>query len=430
MFATSMDAYYNTEMTRRLLPCVCLDRDQMSVVGKTLALLWQLWLVGGPALATFLFLLSRIRSITTDMGTESKVIDMRGNKVATFLHGLGFKCRRTAFPTWMLPRAMPIHGWKHLWDNILCRGLSSLPWFPSWLKRLKALISFVGNKTLMRSWCKELKQRWPDVADIIEKISVPIFPTWRWCVLQLCCKALAPVLSVLSRYFDPAFFGNENRTRINLVREALHSSQWTHCFNFCLWYTEWLGSIMQWGGGCECHDEELKAGKNVCCWRKGRRLQHAWRYAAAALDAGLNEANSWVGNPFGGTIPQLHDLLGCIRGSFTLAHYKLRYLSKIPWLIARILEPGVRDECLIQWNSVPVAEHQRVSVEFFGAGQLRRDIDMLAPDGSGATELLKQEVESGFGGRRPPRYSETFEAQSSQCGLAMGCEQCSPGPEH
>ena len=42
-----------------------------------------------------------------------------------------------------------------------------------------------------------------------------------------------------------------------------------------------------------------------------------------------------------------------MRHIFNMAERKLDYLNRIPWLAARINEPGVRDACVAQFNAVP-----------------------------------------------------------------------------
>ena len=49
----------------------------------------------------------------------------------------------------LFPRAIEVGGWKHLFDNLIVRGLSSLAWFPGWLDKCKALVSFLRTITVI-----------------------------------------------------------------------------------------------------------------------------------------------------------------------------------------------------------------------------------------------------------------------------------------
>ena len=47
-FATTADFYDGESWTRVLLPAIALDPSCMDGIGKTLCLLWQIWLLVGP----------------------------------------------------------------------------------------------------------------------------------------------------------------------------------------------------------------------------------------------------------------------------------------------------------------------------------------------------------------------------------------------
>ena len=72
MFAASMDiilgVWPNVWWRRVLLPVVALTRAQLDSIGKTIALLWQLMLLTGPAMLPLV--LRRVRGILSDNGVE------------------------------------------------------------------------------------------------------------------------------------------------------------------------------------------------------------------------------------------------------------------------------------------------------------------------------------------------------------------------
>ena len=76
MFAASMDiimgTWPNIWWRRVLLPVVALARTQLDAIGKTIALLWQLTLVTGPALLPLV--LRRVRGILSDNGVERLIL--------------------------------------------------------------------------------------------------------------------------------------------------------------------------------------------------------------------------------------------------------------------------------------------------------------------------------------------------------------------
>ena len=111
----------------------------------------------------------------------------------------------------------------------------------------------------------------------------------------------------------------------------------------------------------------------------------------------LSTANSWTAEDWGGFEALLVSIQGCVRGAFLLGMSKISFLDKIPVLLARLNEPGVRDRCLEQFHAAPVAAHHRVSREFLEPGHesgLRPLVDALNHEASNMSARSKSEVDS------------------------------------
>ena len=65
-------------VSRRLLSVEVLDRGLSDAVGKTCALLWQLFLVAGGCWSAMHTLCSRVRAIVTDLGMEQFICNQPG----------------------------------------------------------------------------------------------------------------------------------------------------------------------------------------------------------------------------------------------------------------------------------------------------------------------------------------------------------------
>lgn len=76
LYASTIEAFDGAHITRKLLPMISLSKEFLDTVGKTIALLWQLFLMFGPEFATMRQVCSRVRSITTDCGVERRIVDM------------------------------------------------------------------------------------------------------------------------------------------------------------------------------------------------------------------------------------------------------------------------------------------------------------------------------------------------------------------
>ena len=68
LFAMSYDCMVNNETFRRQFPHLALDRGMLDRIGKTLAVLWQIFLMFGPLWEQMRWFLSRVCGCTADMG--------------------------------------------------------------------------------------------------------------------------------------------------------------------------------------------------------------------------------------------------------------------------------------------------------------------------------------------------------------------------
>ena len=98
---------------RRLCPVAQHGKVITSVHDKRIALIWMLSLMVGPFTACFLEVLSRIRSITSDLGTERKLAHLAvlAPEFWRFLGSKAAPIRRG----WLFPNmALQAPGWAHV----------------------------------------------------------------------------------------------------------------------------------------------------------------------------------------------------------------------------------------------------------------------------------------------------------------------------
>lgn len=177
------------------------------------------------------------------------------------------------------------------------------------------------------------------------------------------------------------------------VTEAFSIARWSRLFQFVLWLTSWLQEMQTWSGGCSCHEEELLNGKEVTCHQKGRRVHEAWLFATRHFDAALAQVQSWDA----GTFHLGDDIWACqgaLRGMVHLGRTKLGYLDKVPWLLSRLPERGIRAKCLEQFAAAPAHRHHRVTRQFLEPGsELYMQVMAMTDEGE-MGPLLKAEVRS------------------------------------
>ena len=176
------------------------------------------------------------------------------------------------------------------------------------------------------------------------------------------------VLHTLKAHFHPHLFTNaQEPTKIKKLSAALASSELLSQFEFVSWYCSWICHIQSWGKGCPCHGlDEL----DVQCNWKGRRFGEAADFVKREMKRGLDEANEFTTGTFQNKKDECFDLIRCVRATYQLAFMKFEYLWKLPYVLVRILIPGIRALCLEQWNSCPSEAHHRLTRRFLQSGEI------------------------------------------------------------
>ena len=207
-FAATVDVFDGSQVRRWLLPCLAVGPNFMDTLGKTMSLLWQIFLIAGPRFDHIRSFLWRVRSITTDMGVERNIVDIRDVlKEFFWLVDHTFDVSAYSDEEWLWPNAWQIPGWKHAWDLLLQKALNCLAWFPLWLKRFKAIVGFMRVEAYMTTLLRSLRNSGlAFLADLLKATSFPSFADWRWGTLHACIRAVRPLLDSLIEHFDPTPF--------------------------------------------------------------------------------------------------------------------------------------------------------------------------------------------------------------------------------
>jgi hypothetical protein len=296
------------EITRRLCPVIALERDMLNAIAKTVGLLWQIVLVVGLDFPAVRRVCNRISSLTTDFGVERWIAD-QPDWLDVFFEFVGAKPRGDIpNQTWMFPRCMSMPGWRHVWDGIIKRGCNSLVWWPIWFDQFKGLVKFL--RTAM--YADEL-DRWLihrgllGIASMIRKTSIKGFAKWRWGTLKDSAKSISKFFLSLKAVWCPGILAPlKDHVLWTKVCACFASDLWHARFVFVCWYSEWISSIQEWIGGCDCpaHEAARALGERVVhCITKGRRIKTAYGYACARLREGLDWINQSSPADFGGFQP-------------------------------------------------------------------------------------------------------------------------------
>ena len=353
LFAGSFDLIVQSVghySVRRYFPQVRIGPYLFNLWGKTFALLWMIWLLVGPTFEACRAFCGRVRFITSDYGTEHKMIDV-ADCLIDFFKFIGKSIPKTAKALQHLfPMGCIIPGWHHLFDGVIRWGLFTLPWFPHFLLILKAYIKFGRN--YLHDFLKDLTDAGlSGAAGILRRIVFVTFAEWRWRKLYLCCKSVGDaMLTLLNTQVLPllrVFLTKLKDTKMaRLIISTFNDAVFRIRFEFVRWYSSAWQHIEGFASSCWCHHEEWLAGTSVVCAEKGRLLPYCYDFAIERMNAMTATADSWVDSEWGG--PQAcMQLRGCVYASISRAKAKIQVFDDIPLLFSRLgYEPGIRAKCL------------------------------------------------------------------------------------
>lgn len=151
-FATTANIFAGVLSRRWLLPRAALVAEMMGARGKTLAIIFQVFLVAGPEFQRVRAFCGKVVPITTDMGTDMLVADPPDLLGALYdLVAPGVDIGPQPPQDWLFPVAVHMPGRRHAWDLLLQKNLGTLRCFPQWLANLKVVVNFLryeGHRAL------------------------------------------------------------------------------------------------------------------------------------------------------------------------------------------------------------------------------------------------------------------------------------------
>ena len=194
---------------RYVLPGSTLVYGQYSALAKTMVLLYSLWLVGGPLFCDMCWLLSLVRTITTDMGGESRTLDTPDLLLA-FLQWLNGKplpdCRiLIKADRRLFQRALRISGWGHAWGNLLKHLVTKDVLWHRHLHKSEKLCTFWRNKTWRRNVQKRLP---PDVDRTRLNSFTASLADWRYETADVVMVALNKIRDICTHHVRREMFAN------------------------------------------------------------------------------------------------------------------------------------------------------------------------------------------------------------------------------
>lgn len=215
----------------------------------------------------------------------------------------------------------------------------------------KSIVRFFRNELVINEVARCLERDGHGgLASVMRSVSLVSFANWRWGTLADVCRVVSTFASSLAENFDASpFVDQRDTTDFKMVVAALKSASWHRLLEFVTWYTRHLTDLMEWAGGCPCHNSMDDSGRAHKCDRRGRRLHQAYSEISRVLSDMLAEATEWTPNTFGGDVAMWQECQGMVRFTFVYGKEKSAFLNKVPYLLAKLGEACLADRSLRQW---------------------------------------------------------------------------------
>eukprot|EP00959_Pyramimonas_sp_CCMP1952_P210179 4398161-Pyramimonas_sp.AAC.1 len=114
-----------------------------------------------------------------------------------------------------------------------------------------------------------------------------------------------------------------------------------------------------------------------------------------APQAGVDTINDWTLQDFGGQVDLRNMCFGAVKYAQALCLRKLEFLDRVPYLFARLDEPGVAARTIQQFLSAPLEAHHPLTLEFLGPSSvLKVHVHKLAENGGEMPDILFARVQS------------------------------------
>ena len=385
-------AEVDVKLTERLLPVCYMGFGFMGLIDKMYSILWAFFLECGPNPALIRFRCSRIRSWTTDMGTECGLADGQ-DVLPAFMASIGYtgyiKPQRFLFD-----RCFWIPGWHHLADNLAKAVLGGLRWWPAWLADARSIVKVFRVHSYREVFASRSHSH--GFSSKEARKSPPNFAHWRWGTLMNVLDWMIPLMPPLEACWDSSMLAkSKNGATVKKADAAIRRHAFWLQLRIVRDAMSSISHFRTWASGCDCHWRERLAGKAVSCNMQGRRLPSAiarleqleedcarWSRGPAddhmcggvQLDADLSSDRCWVFQAIAG-----------------IASTKLGFFRQQPWSLGRCRDrthmKALRDE----YDSMDPAQRHRVADELFH--DLRPDVDRYIAD-SDCSQRLMQVIRS------------------------------------
>ena len=168
-------------MWELVMPGVALTYGKYGLADKTVAFCWSLFLLVGADMLVLEWVLGLLKSVTTDMGTELGFVNVP-NVMPAFmkrLTGAPMESLVVGPTSRLLPRALQVPGWSHLFGNLMKLATKCVSKWPEIRDLLGALCYFLRNLSWRQHVAACLVSQVPNVEKRLAHFDAH-FAKWRY----------------------------------------------------------------------------------------------------------------------------------------------------------------------------------------------------------------------------------------------------------
>jgi len=343
----------------RTLPGSALAYGLCGATAKAVSLMWAFVLVMGPEQEKVLYACSKVKSFTTDNGTEVNIVRTPDLCKAFYLWMAGTPLMdlkdQVLQSSRMWSNAIRIIGFGHTFGGIMYAVCNQAVAWPDRLSKLRALVHFYRNESYRLHLIRVLASQC-DVRPL--KSFDASFVKWRYETLAAVVRTLLPLRTVSSHLRKELFGDVQEKGEFNdAITAAQDTKLW--CWMACAGprVLDRVDGLRHWSMVCGCEDHVLERretpGVQQHCPRASMRMGEVEETVANELIDLTKQIKDikpqhCEGDP--AICTEVHNMLQKYRSQLKL---RTKYFSVIPWLFVRADNPEAVVRILDQLEGTP-----------------------------------------------------------------------------
>jgi hypothetical protein len=347
-----------------VMPGVMLHFGGTRLIDKAIAFIWSLHLMIGISLEHLQWICDMIQSITSDMGTEIRLVDTPNILRAWLRRRMGIPMELLGagidLSSRLFSNAIRISGWSHMFGNLMKHALHCMSNWPQYLQSCRVLCRFFRVESYRKEIIAQLKGVYPDVVTLLKRFTARL-AKWRYETMHTVLAALVPLRRLCQDYLCNvvAMLGPHFKETEHLA-EVQTACKWGE---LCIFFYTFFNRVMEplelarrWGLVCACcqANRHLFGGpKHSKCPRSSRRSREARRFLAQLISS-FNQAGSETDlEPYEGNALLFNDTSLTLRKTGSEIKIKGKHFWIVPWLIVEGDDPVQAKNCVLQLIALP-----------------------------------------------------------------------------